>query len=466
LWYSCVVVAEFVDRQHEVGALEQAWGQVVRGRPQLAVIWGRRRVGKTYLLSRFIKDKRAVFFGATQQSETVELTRLLDAVRRDLGDQVSDLAGGGFRSWEAALRFFAAISADEPLCVVLDEVPYLTRSTAGFASILQVVWDHLRPGSRLMLAITGSAVGAMEQMVGASAALRGRPTLQLRLDPIDPLGAREFLPNLAPTQFLEAYAACGGYPLHLLAWDQQMGTRENLLALAASPGGILLDDAAGMLREELSDVGGYSRILGAIGRGRTRYSAIASDAQQRIEHPLDVLVAGGLVRKALPIGAPKGARPDYEINDPYLAFWFGVLYSSIPEIETRQGEAVLARVDPLWQRHLGGVFEEAARAHARRLVERGQLPAGLLVGRWWASSGQPCEVDVLGLLANRTHLLGEVRWQQRPLDGRDLEALRRKATRVPQPADSLLYAMWGRGGVTPDVRRAGAWGFDVDDVLT
>jgi uncharacterized protein len=394
------------------------------------------------------------------------LARLLEAVRRDLGERVADLAGGGFRSWEAALRFFTAISADEPLCLVLDEVPYLARSTAGFASIVQVVWDHLRPGTRLMLAITGSAVGAMEQMVGPNAALRGRPTLQLRLDPLDPIAAREFLPQLAPAQFLEAYAACGGYPLHLLAWDEQIDTAQNLLALATSPGGILLEDAASILREELSDVGGYSRVLGAIGRGRTRYSAIASEAQQRIEHPLDVLVASGLVRKALPIGAPKGARPNYEINDPYLAFWFGVLYSSIPEIETRQGEAVLARVDPLWQRHLGAVFEEAARTHARRLVERGELTAGLLVGRWWSSSGEPCEVDALGLLANRTHLLGEARWQQRPLGGRDLEALRRKATRVPQPIDAPIYALWGRGGVTPEVRRAVALGFDVEAVLT
>jgi len=458
-------MTELLDREGESQALEHAWAQAAAGRPQLVIVWGRRRVGKTFLLAQFVRGKRAVFFGATQQSETVELGRLIDAVRRDLGEQVADLAAGGFRSWEAALRFFAALAADEPLAVVLDEVPYLTKSTPGFASIVQVVWDHLRAGTRLMLTITGSAVGAMEQMVGASAALRGRPTLQLRLDPLDPLAARVFLPHLAPAQFVEAYAACGGYPLHLLAWDEQADTAQNLLALAASPGGILLEDAAGMLREELSDIGGYFRVLGAIGRGRTRYSAIASEAQQRIEYPLDVLVASGLVRKALPVGAPKGARPDYEINDPYLAFWFGVLYSSLPEIETRQGPAVLARVDPLWQRHLGAVFEKAARAHARRLVERGDLPAGLVVGRWWASSGEACEVDVLGLLASRTHLLGEARWQQRPLDARDLETLRRKATRVPQPAEAPIYALWGRGGVSPEVRRAGALGFDVEAAL-
>jgi hypothetical protein len=250
-----------------------------------------------------------------------------------------------------------------------------------------------------------------------------------------------------------------------LAWNEDADTAANLLALAATPGGILLEDAAGILREELSDVGGYARVLGAIGRGRTRYSAIASEAQQRIEHSLDVLVTSGFVRKALPVGAPRGARPDYEIDDPYLAFCFGVLYSSLPEIETHQGPAVLARVEPAWQRHLGAVFEETARAHARRLVERGELPSDLVVGRWWSSSGEPCEVDVLGLLGTHTHLLGEARWQQRPLDRRDLEMLHRKVTRVPHPSEAPIYALWGRGGVDSDVRRAGGLGFDVEQML-
>jgi uncharacterized protein len=457
--------SDLINRHAEWQALEQAWDEASRGRPQLVVLWGRRRVGKTFLLSDFVRGKRAVFFGATQQAESIELARLLEAVQRELGDSEADLTGGGFRSWEAALRYFAAIAADQPLMVVLDEVPYLTRSTAGFASIVQVVWDHLRPGTKLLLCLTGSAVGVMEEMLGAGTALRGRPTVRLRMDPLDPLSAREFLPQLDAVRFLEAYAACGGYPLHLLRWDQDASTRENLLALAATPGGLLLESAASILREELPDAGGYARILAAIGRGRSRHAAIAAEAQQRIDHPLDVLVATGFVRRALPVGAPKGARPEYEIDDPYLAFWFGVLYSSIPEIEARQGSAVLTRVEPQWQRHLGAVFEETARGHARRLVERAELPGDLVIGRWWSIRGEPVEVDVLGLRGTSTQLLGEVRWQSRPLDLRDLETLRRKVTRVLRPAEEPLYALWGRHGVTPEVLKAGALGFDAEDAL-
>ena len=431
----------------------------------MAVLWGRRRVGKTYLLSHFARTRRAVFFGATQQAENVELARLADAVRRDLGNQTADLVGGGFSSWETALRFFVALSAEEPLMLVLDEVPYLSRSTPGLASVIQVVWDHVPAGSRLMLVLTGSAVAMIEAMVGAGGALRGRPTVTLRLEPLDPVDARPFLPRLQPEAFLEAYAACGGYPLHLNAWDESADTQANLVRLAATPGGILLEDAEGMLLEELSHTGGYARILAAIGRGRTRFGEIAAESDQRVERPLEILERAGLVAKALPVGAPRGARPRYEIADSYLAFWFGVLYSDIPQIEAGQGGAVVRRRRPAWQRHVGAVFEEAARTHARHLVARGELPEDLVVGRWWASTGEPCEIDVLGLRGSQTSLLGEARWQSRPLNRRDLERLRRKTARTPSPVDEPCYALWSRGGVDESIGPADALAFTLEQML-
>ena len=94
----------------------------------------------------------------------------------------------------------------------------------------------------------------------------------------------------------------------------------------------------------------------------------------------------GFVAKIAPVGAPRGARAAYALADVYLAFWFRVLYSD-----------------------LGQVFEDLARAHAQRFVARGDLPHDLVIGRWWATPGAPCEVDVLGLRGRRTALVGEAR---------------------------------------------------------
>ena len=432
----------------------------------MVAVWGRRRVGKTFLLAHFVRGKRAVFFGATQQSETVELGRLAEAVRRDLGAEAADLAGGGFQNWEGALRFFTALAVREPLAVVIDEVPYLARSTPGFPSIVQAVWDHLSRGTKLLLALTGSAITTIEAMIGSGGPLRGRPTVSLRMDPLDLWDARAFLPRLDPEHLIEAYAACGGYPLHLAAWDQAASTQQNLERLAATAGGLLLEDAVAIMGEELPETGGYARILAAIGRGKTKFAEIAAEAEQRIEHPLEVLTRAGLVSRVLPVGAPRGARANYAIADSYLAFWFRVLYSDIHLIEAGQGAAILRRARPRWEDHLGRVFEDLAGAHAARLVRRSELPPDLVVGRWWATSGEPCEIDVLGLQGGRTALVGEAKWQANPLGLAELESLRRKTVRTPRPVDTPIYALWGRAGVAADVRRAGAKGFNLRDLVS
>ena len=168
----------------------------------------------------------------------------------------------------------------------------------------------------------------------------------------------------------------------------------------------------------------------------------------------------------MPVGAPRGARASYEIADPYLSFWFGLLYSDIPQIEEGQGPAVLTRKNPSWHRHLGAVFEDLARIHARRLAARGELPGDLVIDRWWASSGASCEIDVVGLRGARTTLLGEARWQSRPLGVRDLAQLQRKALRVPKVVETPTFVLWGRGGVEADIRSARVLGFDPRDMLS
>ncbi len=466
MWYKEVVVtSHIIDRDREQTALQGAFDAGSRGEPQLVVVHGRRRVGKTFLLSALAGERRSVYFAATRQAEAIELARFADAVERGLGTDAAALAGGGFASWEAALRFVAALARDESLLVVIDEATYLEASTPGFSSIVQAWWDHLERPNCLQLVLTGSAVGTLTQMLGADGPLRGRPTLDLRIDPVDAAAAGAFLPQLEPTALVEAWAVCGGYPQHLLAWDPDASFDDNLLRLAGSPGGQLLTSAGDIVRESVGDAAGYARVLGAIGRGRTRVSAIASEAGQRIEHPLELLIAAGLVRRELPVGAPRGARATYDIDDLYLRFWFATLLADEQLVAGGQGAAVLARRREIVQRHVAHAFEQAARAHAIRLVARGELAPGSIVGRWWKDRGGQVEVDVLGLRGSRTSLIGEAKWSRAPVDASVVARLHALRTSVPEPTDDVQLALWAARGADAAVQSAGISVFDVADVV-
>jgi AAA+ ATPase superfamily predicted ATPase len=432
-----------IGRASELAELSRAWARVTAGQPELAVVWGRRRIGKTFLLTHFAGDKRAVYFTATRQdSDDRQLRRFAAALREQLEADVRDLVPETFPTWEAALRFVAGLARTDPLLVVLDEAPRLAGGHADFADTVSAVWENHVRNQRLMLVLTGSAVAVMEQMLGPHGGLHRRAGVERRMDPFTLVEARAFQPDLPPADFVEAYAACGGYPLHLSRWSSGRSTAENLRELAFTPGGLLLRDAPDILSEDLDWRGGYERVLTAMAGGARRRSRIAGRAQQRIDYTLDRLKRAGYVRTVRSLGSTGSADPLYEVADDYLAYWFRVLRDDADLIEGGQGPAVQSRTAGQWQTHLARVFESAARDHARRLVAAEGFPPETVVGRWWKD--ETVEIDVLALAGEQPVLVGECRWQAGPLTVRDLGDLRRRAAHLSEPA--LTYAFWSRGG--------------------
>ena len=446
-------------RRPELLRLEETWKRACQGRPQLVLVDGRRRVGKTYLLAGFATGKPVVWYGATHESMEAELARLARAVRVQSGRQIDSPAALSWGNWRQAVRFFGVLAEESPMLVVLDGYDRLLRSDPDAADAAACFAQDIPPGSRLMLVLVGSGLDVMTRDLPD----RDGP-VSVEVEPLDAPTARQFLPRLSPAEFLEAFAACGGYPLHLMQWEEGATTEENLLRLAGTTGGVLLDDAEALLREQLPDAIGYTRILAAVGREQTRYSEILSAVAQRIEHPLEVLVRSGLLRRSVPVGSEPSARAvDYEFNDTYLAFWFSVLYPSVPDIEAGNGQRVLQRAQPVWSRHVERVFQDVARDHARRLAFSGAVPHDLVVGRWW-SPARDQAVDVLGLQDGRSLLIGRARWLEAPLGFDELSVVRGFLRHVPKPIAAPVLALWGRHGVAAAVRPA-AMGFDVAEAL-
>jgi AAA+ ATPase superfamily predicted ATPase len=436
---------QILGRGEELAELEAAWARAESGQPELAVVWGRRRVGKTWLLTHFAEGKRSIYFTATRQdADERQLRRFAEHIAEQLGEEVRDLVPDTFPTWEAALRFVTRLAEAAPLLVVLDEAPRLTVGHADFADTVSAFWENRVREQRLMVVLSGSAVAVMEQMLGPQGGLHRRAGIERRMDPFTATEARAFLPDLAPEDFLQAYSACGGYPLHLKRWSTGRAIQENLLEMAFTPGGLLLRDAPDIVSEDLDWRGGYERVLTAMAGGARRRSRIAGRAQQRIDYTLDRLRRAGYVQIVRPLGENGSADPLYEITDVYLAYWFGVLRDDADLIEGGQGRAVSERTAGRWQTHLARVFEAAAREHVGRLIAAGELPVETVVGRWWKD--ETVEIDVLAALPAGPVLVGECRWQAKPIGQRDLTELRRKAAHLSAPPGGLTYAFWSRGG--------------------
>lgn len=392
----------------------------------------------------------------------------LDAFRRvvavALGGQ--SLVPESFRDWHEALRFVVDHATRHPTLLVLDEVPYLVEADRSFASVLQQVWDELRLTSapvRLLVVLTGSAMATMLSLPAAgSGALFGRVDDELRIRPFTLLQAREHvLAGLQPEHVVEAYAATGGYPRHLLTWDQDSSTQHNLVRLYGRPGGLLLRNGRQLLADVPAD-GGYRAVLTVIGAGEHRRSAIGGRVGQRVDRPLDLLQRSLLVTHERPVGSAPATPGHYLLADEFLACWFALCDGDEEDIEAGFGTDVLRRRQGRWTRHVASVFESQARLHARRLQSAGQLPESAALGRWWTAAS---EIDVLGITGQRSVLIGEAKWQSAPLTPAMLKILQAKRRAAPDPMPDCVFATWSRGGSDDALRAHGVRTFDAADLL-
>jgi hypothetical protein len=464
--------SRLVNREPELRRLRAHWAAVEAGAARLVVVTGRRQVGKTFLLSHQVDvvakgsgPSRALLFTALPgASERQQLDAFATTMRQQFDEP---FLPDRFDRWDAALRWLASTAAVSPVLVVIDEFPYLLESTPTMPGHLQQLWDEVRRTSvppRLMLVLTGSSVAVMRAMSGSTGALFGRLDDELRIDPFDLPAAAEVLDRLEPATVLEAYAACGGYPHHLTTWDQRASTTENLQRLIFSPGGLLLRNGAQLIADVPED-GGYRRTLHAIGSGAHESSRVAASAGQRVERPIELLERATLVRLDRPLGSPDRTPGRWELTDAFLRGWYELCWADQERIEAGLGERIAEARAGRWQRHLGWVFEEQARAHAIRQAAAGELPSEARYGRWWSTRGAQVEIDILGMVGGRTLVIGEARWDARPLSGRVLEELKAKERAAPDPVAQPILCTWSRGGATPELGGAGVRSFGPVDMV-
>lgn len=454
--------AEIVDRNTEWAALE---GIERARRPQLAFVLGRRRVGKSYVLSRFASAVGGVYFQATRRAEGEQLSQLTSV----LGEHFEDAAlrsGAAFPSWERLFDYVAERAAKEPLLLVVDEFPYLTEAAPALPSILQRAWDHTWQDRPIKLVLSGSFVSAMRTLEDADQPLYGRRTQRLLFGPFDLAAASAFVPRYSAWERLVTYAAFGNLPGHLALVDPDRPLAENVATSLLDPAGPLVDDAQHLLDAYASDARIHYAVLEAIAAGEQTWSGITKRVARTggaLLRPLRWLEEMGLVTRAVPLTekAPqRSRRAVYRITDPYLTFWHRHVAPLLAN-----GSLGLVAPARLWTSvvaprlpdHLGPVFEEAC----RQFVRRGEgLPfAPLRVGEWWDAAGRD-QVDVVATGDAGQLLIGECKLGQVTLA--DLDTLRVRAARLAaelgRPAEVHLALFSARGEADAAVRAAVAAG--------
>ena len=180
----------FIGREYELKELNEEYN---KGNFALSVIYGRRRVGKTYLIKEFLNDKKGYYFVALESNALINLSLLSMAVYEACGN----LKGlPDFLDFESAFRFLFEYAKENRIVFVIDEYPYLAQTTEHISSLLQKLIDEYRGNSKLFLILCGSSMSFMEnQVLAYKSPLYGRRTSQLKINPFNYLDAAKFVEN-------------------------------------------------------------------------------------------------------------------------------------------------------------------------------------------------------------------------------------------------------------------------------
>jgi AAA+ ATPase superfamily predicted ATPase len=453
---------ELVGRTYELHGLAQRYHHA---RGQLILVYGRRRIGKSFLLEHFAREKPTVFYQATQLTEEAELRAFTETVRPIVGE---DFLPPGYvlPSWEAALSFVSTrYTGAKRLLVILDEFPYLAATTKGLASVVQRWWDKEGRHRNIMLVLCGSEQRFMEELDGSAAPLHQRFTAKFHVLPLSYRDAALFTPSLSAADKARVFGILGGTPLYLRQYDASVGVRENLLSLFADPASSLVDSAELVLTTDLEDAQAPYRVLQAVALGATKHNEILDRAKITTGRVIQRLIGLGLLEKRIPAGdhPEKSRRSIYSVADPYFRFYFRFIAMHRGVIDRGLGGQLIDNVVlPNVDQYMGCIFEDIARDFARELLARGEL-TGEAVGSWWSTDGHH-EIDIVGTTGRRPTFVGSVKWREAPLGEALLRDLDRSADALGI-AEDCPRLLVGREGIVPElVGRPGVRGISADDM--
>ncbi len=447
----------FLDREEDLRALDEIYE---RPGTHLAVVYGRRRVGKTRLLLQFAKDKPHVFYTAIKKTETQQALEFSEEMEKLVAhdtpihhDNWRDAIGYMFESY---------VGRSDKVVVVIDEFPEVWGQNKSVPGEISARLERFAGESNMMLVLCGSAVRQMEQLLGGREPLYLRQSLMLKVKPLDLTQASLFLEEWDFTSRVEAYAVMGGMPMYLSEAARHRNLRDFIAQKVINPRGLFFGEGNTIVGQELGDVAMYFGLLEAIAGGAGKLADISSAVGKKAEDLsvyLRKIEGIQLIKREVPAtekNPVKSKKGRYVITDNFVRFWFRFVHPYAGLIDAGQQDLVMKRVEAGLSTFLGRPTEEVVRQAVLAESTRGNLPITVTrLGRYWDKNR---EIDICGAgEKKREYLWGECKWQNSKMGAGVYHLLKEKvdASGV-NPGGKNSYLLCSKSGFTPKLRSLAA----------
>ena len=444
----------FIGRTDELAKLNEMYAS---DKFECAIIYGRRRVGKTTLIKEFVKDKKAIYFMAREAAGQLNLIGFSNDVYSVTAKELAKNAF--FADWDSAFDYLSQIAQESRLVLVIDEYPYLSGGYRPISSIIQAYIDSYWKDSKLFLVLCGSSMRFMEQQVLAyKSPLYGRRTAQFKIQPFGFFASLPFLEAFSKTDQAVLYGVTGGIPEYLIRIDPAKSVEENITDLFMKPSGHLFEEPANLLKQELREPATYNGIIEAIAGGASRLNEIATKCSMesnKCAKYLRSLMSLGIVKREGPITEASAKKSIYLLDDMMFRFWYRFVFPNMSGIVSGLGPSLYRyEVAESLSAYMGLVFEDICKQYL--LAEAGEdaLPFFTgTIGRWWGNNPKEKRQEEIDILAYRRNaaLFCECKWTNAPVDLDVLRALISKSDLFSY--DQKWYWLFAKTGFTDRLQR-------------
>lgn len=385
---------KFYDRKHELTLLQESASQSFES-AVFTVLTGRRRVGKTSLITQSLADEEFAYLFVSKDSEAL----LCQGFQKELETQLGLSIYGEVSKFKDLFEIVMREAQHRHLNIVIDEFQTLYKINPTIFSDIQNIWDRYKRTAKINLIVLGSIQTLMKRIFEDKAEpLYGRPTSKFTLRPFTIEVMKEIMhdanPGYSAEDLLCLYTITGGVAKYIeLLIDAKCYTKEKMLNYVCRQDSYFLTEGKDLLCQEFSgEFATYFSILQVMAGGKTKRSEIDSVLQKDMGAYLQNLEGRyELISRMKPLFAKQNGKvTSYEIRDNFLRFWFRFIYPYQSLIERNLFSLLRSNIATNYEGFTGRTLE---RYFQDKLMETEQFTR---VGNWWDRKGQN-EIDLIAV---------------------------------------------------------------------
>jgi len=241
---------------------------------ELVAVYGRRRVGKTFLIKRFF-DEKFVFYlsGAENASKKQQLFNFTAALNRHSGTE-NPIAEDWQHAFLQLEQYLRSIKTKGRKIIFIDELSWLDNAKSGFLSAFEYFWNTFASAQKeIFLVICGSATSwIMNNIIKNRGGLHNRVTRQIALEPFTLNETELFLKSkkivLSRLQIAECYMILGGIPYYLEQLEKSLSLSQNIDNLFFKKNATLRDEYSKLYASLFKSPEKYMKIIEALAKKR------------------------------------------------------------------------------------------------------------------------------------------------------------------------------------------------------